>query len=190
MSLPQFYSWGDLSLDGVRGGLPNFLGVKLRSWRWSPGRLVWEHTFLLTAEIDHLNLLFPKSLLGKCPFKKSHKCKQVKQTRPGFFIRRFLNVTVTDDKNNLWDLHYWPCLKYSFSKSQIRLASSHSSCAHYLLSVALGALQISHLPHRKSLWGKWDLISLLKKLRPNRWYNLPKDTWLMCSLLRIWTWSF
>lgn len=190
MSLPQFYSWGDLSLDGVRGGLPNFLGVKLRSWRWSPGRLVQEHTFLLTAEIDHLNLLFPKSLLGKCPFKKSHKCKQVKQTRPWFFIRRFLNVTVTDDKNNLWDLHYWPCLKYSFSKSQIRLASSHSSCAHYLLSVALGALQISHLPHRKSLWGKWDLISLLKKLRPNRWYNLPKDTWLMCSLLRIWTWSF
>ena len=66
----------------------------------------WFESTLLTTEINHLNLLFLKSLLEKRPFKNRRKRKQIKQTRPWFFIERLLNVTVTDDRNNLWDLHY------------------------------------------------------------------------------------
>lgn len=32
-------------------------------------------------------------------------------------------MTVTHDKNNLWDPHYVTCLKGSFSKSQIRVTA-------------------------------------------------------------------
>lgn len=58
---------------------------------------------ILTHYGDQLSKSAPKEPSGKCPFKNRHKCKQIKQTRPWFFIKRLLNVTVTDDKNNLWD---------------------------------------------------------------------------------------
>ena len=101
-TVPQFYSWGDQSLDGAGGYFLTFLES---NWEAEGGAQAgWFESTLLTTEINRLNLLFLKSLLEKRPFKNRHKCKQIKQTRPWFFIKRLLNVTVTDD----WRRHWHP----------------------------------------------------------------------------------